>query len=122
MLLYYRLPGLVACITLMLQVSGQLLALSVPQFSLTLPGFAGIILSIGMAWTPTSSFRNEYGRKCGPERTLRKAIDQGFRRAFLRCVRRQYHHHHRVDRAHHIRLGDNALLRLHAALRLPMTC
>jgi preprotein translocase subunit SecD len=48
MLVYYRLPGLVACIALLLQVSGQLLALSVPQFTLTLPGIAGLILSIGM--------------------------------------------------------------------------
>ncbi|MDP4109883.1 MAG: SecD/SecF family protein translocase subunit, partial [Bacillota bacterium] len=48
MLFYYKVPGLVACIALVLQVVGQLLALSVPQFTLTLPGIAGVILSIGM--------------------------------------------------------------------------
>jgi protein-export membrane protein SecD len=62
MLLYYRLPGLVACITLMLQVSGQLLALSVPQFSLTLPGIAGIILSIGMG---VGRQRHHFGTNTG---------------------------------------------------------
>jgi preprotein translocase subunit SecD len=50
MLFYYRLPGFVACIALTLQVVGQLLALSIPQFTLTLPGIAGVILSIGRAF------------------------------------------------------------------------
>jgi protein-export membrane protein SecD len=48
MLAYYHLPGLVACLALTLQVTGQLLALSVPQFTLTLHGIAGLILSVGM--------------------------------------------------------------------------
>jgi len=48
MLLYYRLLGFVACIALTIQATGQLLAVSVPQFTLTLPGIAAIILSIGM--------------------------------------------------------------------------
>jgi protein-export SecD/SecF family membrane protein len=82
MLLYYRLPGLVACITLMLQVSGQLLALSVPQFSLTLPGIAGIILSIGMGVDANVIISERIREELRAGRTLRKAIDQGFRRAF----------------------------------------
>ena len=49
MIFYYKLPGIVACITLILQMSLQLLALSAPQYTLTLPGIAGIILSLGMA-------------------------------------------------------------------------
>lgn len=53
MLLYYRLPGFVAVIALLGQVAGSIAAVSgyfgfVQSFTLTLPGIAGIILSIGM--------------------------------------------------------------------------
>lgn len=49
MIFYYKMPGVVACFTLLLQMTLQLLAISVPQYTLTLPGIAGIILSLGMA-------------------------------------------------------------------------
>lgn len=49
MLIYYKLPGAVACCTMIFQMTLQLLAISVPQYTLTLPGIAGIILSLGMA-------------------------------------------------------------------------
>ena len=50
---YYRLPGFVAVISLVGQVAGSIAAVSgyfgfIPSFTLTLPGIAGIILSIGM--------------------------------------------------------------------------
>lgn len=53
MLVVYRLPGFVAVISLIGQVAGSLAAVSgyfgfIPSFTLTLPGIAGIILSIGM--------------------------------------------------------------------------
>ena len=49
MIVFYRMPGVVACITLLLQMIIQMLAVSVPQYTLTLPGIAGIILTLGMA-------------------------------------------------------------------------
>lgn len=53
MIAYYRLPGVVACICLLGQVAGTLAAVSgyfavFDSFTLTLPGIAGIILSVGM--------------------------------------------------------------------------
>lgn len=53
MILYYRLPGVVAVISLLGQVAGSIAAVSgyfgfLNSFTLTLPGMAGIILSIGM--------------------------------------------------------------------------
>ena len=53
MILYYRLPGFVAVIALLGQVAGSIAAVSgyfgfFNSFTLTLPGIAGIILSIGM--------------------------------------------------------------------------
>lgn len=82
MLFYYRLPGLVACVALTLQVVGQLLSLSVPQFTLTLPGIAGIILSIGMGVDANVIVSERIKEELNTGKTLRAAIDAGFHRAF----------------------------------------
>jgi len=82
MLVYYRLPGLVACIALLLQVSGQLLALSVPQFTLTLPGIAGLILSIGMGVDANVIVSERIKEELNAGKTLGRAIENGFERAF----------------------------------------
>ncbi|MGE4354369.1 MAG: protein translocase subunit SecD [Oscillospiraceae bacterium] len=82
MLLYYRLPGFVACVALTLQVVGQLLALSIPQFTLTLPGIAGIILSIGMGVDANVIVSERIREELRAGKSLSRAIDQGFHRAF----------------------------------------
>lgn len=82
MLFYYRLPGLVACIALVLQVSGQLLALSIPQFTLTLPGIAGVILSIGMGVDANVIVSERIKEEINTGKSFRRAIDAGFERAF----------------------------------------
>lgn len=82
MLLYYRIPGLVACIALLLQVTGQLLALSIPQFTLTLPGIAGVILSIGMGVDANVIVSERIKEELNTGKTLRSAINSGFERAF----------------------------------------
>ncbi len=82
MLLYYRVPGLVACIALLLQVTGQLLALSIPQFTLTLPGIAGLILSIGMGVDANIIISERIKEELNAGKTLLRAVDTGFERAF----------------------------------------
>ena len=82
MLVYYRLPGLVACIALTLQVSGQLLALSVPQFTLTLPGIAGLILSVGMGVDANVIVSERIKEEIKSGKTLLRAIETGFEKAF----------------------------------------
>lgn len=82
MIAYYRLPGIVACIALVLQVVGQLLALSVPQFTLTLPGIAGVILSIGMGVDANVITSERIKEELRAGRTITAAIDAGFHRAF----------------------------------------
>jgi protein-export SecD/SecF family membrane protein len=82
MLVYYRLTGVVACIALMLQVTGQLLALSVPQFTLTLPGIAGVILSIGMGVDANVIVSERIKEELKSGKTINAAIDSGFHRAF----------------------------------------
>lgn len=81
-LFYYRLPWLVACIALVLQVTGQLLALSVPQFTLTLPGIAGLILSVGMGVDANIIIAERIKEEINTGKTLLRAIDTGFERAF----------------------------------------
>jgi len=49
MIAYYRLPGFVACLNLLLQVTGQLVIFATLGLTMTLPGIAGIILAIGMS-------------------------------------------------------------------------
>lgn len=82
MLLYYRLPGVVACVALTLQVVGQFLALSIPQFTLTLPGIAGVILSIGMGVDANVIVSERIKEELNAGKTLHSAISLGFDRAF----------------------------------------
>lgn len=79
---YYKEPGLVASVTLVLQMVLQLLAISVPQYTLTLPGIAGIILSLGMAVDANViiSERVAEGIKAGC--SLRMAVKNGYQRGF----------------------------------------
>ncbi len=82
MIVYYRLPGFVACIGLLLQVGGQLLAISLPQVTLTLPGIAGVILSIGMGVDTNIIISERIKEEINAGRTLRSAIETGYKRAF----------------------------------------
>ncbi len=82
LLVYYRLSGLVACIALLLQISGQLLALSIPQITLTLPGIAGVILSIGMGVDANVIIAERISEEIKGGRAPKQAINIGFKNAF----------------------------------------
>ena len=82
MVLYYRLPGFIACIALTGHVAGTLLAISMPQFSLTLPGIAGIILSIGMGVDCNIITAERIREEIRLGKTLDGALDAGFERSF----------------------------------------
>lgn len=82
MLLYYRLPGILANIALFWLVILQLLAISALRVSLTLPGIAGIILSIGMGVDSNVIIFERIKEELKSGKTLGAAIDNGFKRAF----------------------------------------
>lgn len=82
MILYYRLPGFIACIALCGHLAGTLLAISMPQFTLTLPGIAGIILSIGMGVDCNIITAERIKEELRVGKTLDGAIDAGFDRSF----------------------------------------
>lgn len=81
-ILYYHLPGFVACIALLIQISGQILALSIPQITLTLTGIAGVILSIGMGIDANVIVSERISEEVKGGKTLRAAIFSGFKNAF----------------------------------------
>lgn len=82
MLLYYRLPGFVAVFALSLQVIVQLLAVSVPQFTLTLEGIAAIILSIGMGVDANIITSERIKEEINDGKSVKAAIETGFHKAF----------------------------------------
>lgn len=82
LILYYRVPGFVACIALLIQVAGQVLALSVPQMTLTLTGIAGVILSIGMGVDANVIVSERISEEIKSGKTLDSAISSGFKGAF----------------------------------------
>lgn len=78
LLIYYRVPGFVACIALVGQVAGAILAVSIPQFTLTLPGIAGIILSIGMGVDANIITAERIREEVRAGRTINGAIGAGY--------------------------------------------
>ena len=87
MILYYRLPGFVSVIALIGQVAGSLAAVSgyfsfIPSFTLTLPGMAGIILSIGMGVDANVITSERIKEEIRTGRTIDNAIDRGSSNSF----------------------------------------
>lgn len=82
MLLFYRLSGLVANIALVLYLLLLLFALRLLEATLTLPGIAGIILSMGMAVDANVLIFERFKEEYHNGKTLRAAMDAGFNRAF----------------------------------------
>jgi preprotein translocase subunit SecD len=82
MLLFYRLSGVVANIALALYVMLLLGALKGLNATLTLPGIAGIILSMGMAVDANVLIFERFKEEYHAGKTLRAAMDIGFSRAF----------------------------------------
>ncbi len=83
MLLFYRLPGLIADISLVLYTIITLAAMAGIHATLSLPGIAGIILSVGMAVDTNVIIFERIKDELGVGKSLRAAIDAGFRRAFI---------------------------------------
>ena len=82
MLLFYRVSGFVANITLILYVMMLLFSLKMLNATLTLPGIAGIILGMGMAVDANVLIFERFKEEYRNGKTLRAAMDAGFSRAF----------------------------------------
>lgn len=82
MIVNYRLPGLIACLALTLQMGLQLLSISVPQFTLTLPGIAGIILSLGMSVDANIIISERISEEIARGYVITTAVKYGYKKAF----------------------------------------
>lgn len=82
MLAYYRLSGAFASLALMLNVLLILVALAAFQATLTLPGIAGIVLTLGMSVDANVLIFERIREELTHGTQPRSAISEGFRKAF----------------------------------------
>ncbi len=86
MLLYYRGSGVNAVVALLLNMILMLAGLIVFGATLTLPGIAGIILTIGMAVDSNVLIFERIREEIRSGKTIPSAVDQGFTRAFITII------------------------------------
>jgi preprotein translocase subunit SecD len=86
MLFYYRLAGLIADVALTLNLLILLACMAVFGATLTLPGIAGIALTIGMAVDTNILIFERIREELRVGKTPRSAIDAGFTRAFRTII------------------------------------
>ncbi len=82
MILYYRLGGLVADISLLANIVILAALLSLMDFTLTLPGFAGVILTVGMAVDANVIIYERIREEIEEGKALTIAVTRGFENAF----------------------------------------
>ncbi|MEE9270770.1 MAG: protein translocase subunit SecD [Candidatus Krumholzibacteria bacterium] len=82
MLIYYRFSGLLACGALVLNLVIVLAVLAQLHAALTLPGIAGLILTIGIAVDANVLIFERIREELAKAKTVRSAIDSGYDRAF----------------------------------------
>ncbi len=86
MLFYYRGSGVNAVVALLLNMVLMLAGLILFGATLTLPGIAGIILTIGMAVDSNVLIFERIREELRTGKTIPSAIDQGFGRAFITII------------------------------------
>jgi protein-export membrane protein SecD len=86
MLIYYMFAGLVANIALMLNILILLGVMCSIGTTLTLPGIAGIVLTIGMAVDANVLIFERIREELAAGRTVRAAVDNGFEHAMSAIV------------------------------------
>lgn len=83
MILFYRLPGLVADIALVAYIAIVTFIMTLFRINLSLPGIAGIILSVGMAVDANVIIFARMKEELSLGKTVKTAVDSGFNRAFI---------------------------------------
>lgn len=86
MLIYYRGSGVNAVVALLLNMILMLAGLIVFGATLTLPGIAGMILTIGMAVDSNVLIFERIREEIRGGKTIPSAVDQGFTRAFITII------------------------------------
>lgn len=86
MIVMYRISGVAASIALIFYVGAMLLALNGLNVTLTLPGIAGIILSVGMAVDANCIIFTRIREELATGKTVASAIDNGFSKAMSAII------------------------------------
>jgi preprotein translocase subunit SecD len=82
MLIYYRLSGIIANVAMVLNMLYMIAILAAFEASLTLPGIAGLVLTIGMAVDANIIIYERIREELRLGKSPRTAVDAGFSRAF----------------------------------------
>ncbi|MGN0181306.1 MAG: protein translocase subunit SecD [Candidatus Ornithomonoglobus sp.] len=82
----YRLPGLIADISLLIYVGLISLAMGVFRVNLSLSGIAGIVLSIGMAVDADCIIFERMKEELAAGKTIRASVEAGFNKAFSAII------------------------------------
>ena len=86
MIIAYKVPGIVASFALLLYTALDLVAMNAFDMTLTLPGIAGVILSIGMAVDANVIIYARIREEIASGNSVRSAIDTGFRKALSAII------------------------------------
>lgn len=86
MIVFYRLPGLMAGLALTLYTALFMVVISVARLNLSLPGIAGIILTIGMAVDANVVIFERIREEIKKGKTIRAAIDAGYKNAMSAII------------------------------------
>jgi preprotein translocase subunit SecD len=86
MIFYYRVAGIIADVALILNTILVFAILALFRATLTLPGIAGLVLSIGMAVDANILIHERIKEELRWGKTPRAAIDQGYHRAFTTII------------------------------------
>lgn len=86
MIAVYRIPGVASALALCLYIGLELILLSAFEVTLTLPGIAGIILSIGMAVDANVIIFTRIKEEIGVGKTVKSAVKTGFSKALSAII------------------------------------
>jgi SecD/SecF fusion protein len=86
MFVYYRLSGLIADMALLLNLIFMMAALSLFRATLTLPGIAGIVLTIGMAVDSNVLIFERMREEFALDKPFRSAVEGGYDKALWTIV------------------------------------
>ena len=86
MIVVYRIPGLASVLALVIYTCLIVICLNIFELTLTLPGIAGIILSIGMAVDANVIIFARVREEITAGKSVRNAIDTGFQKALSAIV------------------------------------
>ena len=86
MILYYRIPGLIASIALVLYIYVVLLAFASINVTLTLSGIAGLLLTVGMSVDANILIFERMKEELKGGKSIKSAIDAGFHRAMTSVI------------------------------------